>query len=123
MSRPFEGPVLWTNMNDVERLRPLERRIRRLVEQGQPHDEIAQRFHRSPEFIERVLELSELHRAPQPPAPSPSTARSTPLRPLERRTLRWRAEGFGYAEIGELFRRGPAHVEQVERLANYKLSR
>ncbi len=104
-------------MIDGEQLRPLERRIRRLVQQGIPVDEIARRFRRSPDFVRRVIVFSDL--ADRVEA-VPSTA---PLRPLERRVLRWRADGADHAEIGARFHRGPGFVEQVERLARYKLAR
>jgi IS30 family transposase len=104
-------------MVDSERLRPVERRIRSLVQDDVPVSDIAQRFRRSPEFIHRVIGLSELsNRTGQ----MPSTA---PLRPIERRILRWRDEGASPAEIGPRFNRSPGFVERVEHLARYKLSR
>jgi hypothetical protein len=45
-----------------------------------------------------------------------------PLRPLERRILRWRDHGSDYAAIGARFRRSAAHVERVEGFARYKLT-
>ena len=104
-------------MVDDERLRPVERRIRSLVHDNVPVDDIAQRFRRSPEFIHRVIELSELsNRTGQAPS-------SAPLRPIERRILRWRDEGASHAEIGPRFNRSPDFVERVEHLARYKLTR
>ena len=104
-------------MVDDERLRPVERRIRTLVQEEVPVGDIAERFRRSPEFIHRVIELSELSdRAGQ----VPSSAR---LRPIERRILRWRDGGASPAEIGPRFNRSAGFVEQVEHLARYKLSR
>jgi hypothetical protein len=103
-------------MIDPEHLRPVERRIRRLIELDIPRDEIAERFRRTPEFVDRVVEWSELSgRA----GPDPSSAR---LRPVERRILRWRDEGASPAEIGPRFHRSPGFVEQVETLARYKLA-
>ena len=65
--------------------------------------------------------------SPSPPsrgAPAPdSPARDDVLRPLERRVLRWRDNGVQPAEIAPRFKRGPAFMEQVERLAEYKLAR
>jgi IS30 family transposase len=104
-------------MVDDHRLRPVERRIRSLVQHDVPVGEIAERFRRSPEFIHRVIELSELSNRTRP---MPSSA---PLRPIERRILRWRDEGASHAEIAPRFNRSPDFVERVEHLARYKLSR
>jgi hypothetical protein len=104
-------------MVENERLRPVERRIRSLVQDDVPVSDIAHRFRRSPEFINRVIELSQIStRTGQ----APSTA---PLRPIERRILRWRDDGASPAEIGPRFNRSPGFVERVEHLARYKLSR
>ncbi len=104
-------------MVDGKRLRPVERRIRSLVQDAVPVADIAQRFRRSPEFIQRVIDLSELSgRTGQVPS-------SAPLRPIERRILRWRDEGASPAEIGPRFHRSPDFVERVEQLARYKLTR
>jgi hypothetical protein len=104
-------------MVDDQRLRPVERRIRRLVQHDVPVGDIAQRFRRSPEFIHRVIELSELSNRT---GPMPS---SVGLRPIERRILRWRDEGASAEEIGPRFNRSPDFVERVEYLARYKLAR
>lgn len=104
-------------MVDNEQLRPVERRIRRLVRHDVPRSEIARRFRRSPEFIDRVIELSEL---PNRTTGMPS---SGPLRPVERRVLRWRDEGATPADIAPRFNRSPEFIERVEHLARYKLDR
>ena len=96
-------------------LRPIERRVLRLDADGMDHAEIARRFQRSPAFIERVMDLARL------PGRSAWTDDAF-LRPLERRILGWRAKGAAHAEIAPRFRRSPAFVERVERLAHYKLS-
>jgi hypothetical protein len=103
-------------MVDSEQLRPVERRIRRLVREDVPVSEIAERFRRSPEFIRRVVTLSEL-----------PGRRVTPsgggLRPVERRILRWREQGASPADIAPRFHRSPEFVERVEGFARYKLAR
>ncbi len=105
-------------MSPRRTLRPLERRVTKLVEDGIGETEIARRFQRSPEMINRIVGMATL--------PASASDRPTPgqlLRPLERRVLRWREAGAGYDEISTRFRRTVAGVQQVERLARYKVSR
>jgi hypothetical protein len=103
-------------MDDGSGLRPIERRIRRLVDEEVPEDDIARRFKRSPGFIRRVVDWSEL--------PNRAAVTAPPgLRPIERRILRWREAGSPPTEIATRFRRGPEFVQQVEDLARYKLAR
>jgi DNA-binding CsgD family transcriptional regulator len=99
-------------------LRPLERRVVQLVEDGVGTTEIARRFRRSPEMIDRIIHMAAL-----PGRKTGLVSRTEVLRPLERRVLRWRDVGADYGEIGERFRRSAAHVERVERLARYKSAR
>jgi hypothetical protein len=104
-------------MTNTAGLRPLERRIRRLVDEQMPEADIARRFRRSPDFIRRVVEWSGLpNRAAVPSA-------AGQLRPIERRILRWREDGAEPAEIALRFGRGLDYVQQVEDLARYKLAR
>jgi DNA-binding CsgD family transcriptional regulator len=99
-------------------LRAIERRVRHLAEQGMSEVEIARRFRRSPGMIRRVIAMSDLPRT-QRRASEPTEV----LRPLERRVLQWRANGAHFPELGARFRSSPAHMERVESLARYKLSR
>ena len=99
-------------------VRPLERRVLRLMERGVETEEIARRFRRSPEMIRRISEWAGL-----PGREHGRVLQGDVLRPLERRVLRWRAQGLGYAEIAPRFRRSPDFVQRVERLAQYKLGR
>lgn len=99
-------------------LRPLERRVVQLVDDGIGTAEIARRFRRSPEMITRIIGMAAL-----PGRATAALARREVLRPLERRVLRWREGGADYDEIGARFGRSAAHVEQVEQLARYKLER
>jgi DNA-binding CsgD family transcriptional regulator len=99
-------------------LRPIERRIRRLVAAGVDPAEVAWRFRRSPRSVSQILALgSRPHRGASPPT-NPQV-----LRPLERRILAWRDTGASYAEIGARFRRSPQFVRRVEDLAHAKLAR
>ena len=101
---------------DPGSLRPLERRVLRLVDNGVEDGEIARRFRRSPEFIRRVISYAALPREGGRTEPSG-------LRPVERRILRWRADGVDHADIGRRFHRSAGHVRRVEQLAAYKLAR
>ena len=103
---------------DSSALRPIERRVVQLVEDGVGSTEIARRFRRSPAMIERIIGMAAL-----PGRAGRTVAGSEGLRPLERRVLRWRNDGADYDEIGARFGRSAAHVERVERLARYKSAR
>lgn len=97
-------------------LRPLERLVLRLVDEGVDDVEIARRFRRSPEMIRRITAMALL-----PRTAGSRVAPDDGLRPLERRLLRWRHYGATYTEIGARFRRSPAFVARVEAFARYKL--
>jgi hypothetical protein len=99
---------------EPEDLRPIERRVLRLTGEGVSTSEIARRFQRSPDHIERVIEWSRL------PGRDGTTEIAT-LRPLERRVLQWRDQGAAYADIGPRFRRSADFVERVEGFARQKL--
>jgi DNA-binding CsgD family transcriptional regulator len=101
-------------MSQRQALRPLERRIVRLLEEGLDEAEIADRFRRSPDWVLRVASMARMPRTQSP-------LREDVLRPLERRVLRWRSDGALYAEIAPRFRRSPGFVQRVEALAHYKL--
>jgi len=101
-------------MAEKESMRPLERRVLRLVGDGVDNIEIGRRFRRSPDFIERVIAYARLPHGRVMPAPEA-------LRPLERRVLKWRAGGADYDEIGRRFHRTSGHIERIEQLVTYKL--
>jgi DNA-binding CsgD family transcriptional regulator len=103
-------------VDDLANLRPLERRVIRLAEEGVVPGEIGRRFHRSTDSIERVLMLASL---PGRQAPRHHEG----LRPLERRLLRWREQGAAPEEMADRFRRGPDYIERVLALADYKRNR
>ena len=97
-------------------LRPLERRILRLAGEGVSEEEIARRFRRSPEFIRRVIDLTDVPRG------AGTSATNETLRPLERRILRWREQGAAASEIAPRFNRSADFISRVEDLANFKLA-
>jgi len=111
-----EGIVSESIVSETSKLRPLERRILRMVDEGMSTDDIARRLRRSPAAVERFITLSRL------PGRDAQAGRAGSLRPLERRVLRWRDRGAGYDDIGARLRHSPDFVERVEALANYKLT-
>jgi len=94
-------------------LRPIERRILRLTGEGVSVSEIARRFRRSSDHIDRVIRWARL------PGRGAPTENET-LRALERRVLRWREQGAAYEDIAARFRRSPDFVERVEGFARFK---
>ena len=103
-------------MIESQLLRPVERLVLRLVDEGVAEGEIARRFRRSPEMIRRIATMAQL-----PRTAGVRMVSDDRLRPLERRLLRWRHHGATYAEIGSRFRRSPEFVARVETFARYKL--
>lgn len=85
-----------------------------LMAQGLDEIEIGRRFRRRPDTIRRVVEMAALPHGSRPVA-------GDVLRPLERRVLRWRAQGAELPEIAQRFRRSAGFMAQVERLAHFKL--
>ena len=99
------------------RLRPIERKMLRLVAAGAGDVEIAWRFRRTPKSVRQVVAYARLPRGDDR---LPSRGG---LRPIERRVLWWRDRGVEFDDLAARFRRGPDFLEQVERLARYKLAR
>ena len=94
-----------------ENLRPVERRILRMRNEGVEVAEIAARLKRSPAHVERVIAWTMIPRS------GPASRRSP--RPLEQRVLALRADGESHERIGKRFRRSPRFIRQVEGLAHY----
>jgi DNA-binding CsgD family transcriptional regulator len=97
-------------MTDV--LRPVERRILALRDQGVETAEIARRFKRSEDFIERVIAWTQI--------PRRKVSRHPGLSPIERRVVDLRTDGLSYEEIGQRFRRSPDHIRRVEGYAHLR---
>ncbi len=104
-------------MSTTTELRPVERRVLALTEAGLDDAEIARRFKRGERWVAQVRRLAELERPPSTPEPE-----DDPLRPLERRVLRWRRRGADHEELARRFRRSPEHMARIEEYANYKLA-
>lgn len=98
-------------MTTQTHLRPLERRVLAMRDEGIAIDEIAQRIRRSPAYVDRVIVWTDLPRAGPPTKRSP--------RAIERRVLTLRAKGESHEEIGQRFGRSAQFIRQVEGLAHY----
>ncbi len=98
----------------MENLRPLERRMVAMRDQGMEIGEIARRFGRSPAHVERILRWTAIPRS----RPAPRRFG----RAMERRVLALRAAGESHAQVGDRFGRSPRFVRQVEGLAHFRLS-
>lgn len=98
-----------------QHLRPLERRVLSLREEGISTDEIGRRFGKSPEHVERILEWTEI------PRHRPAPRRHAEA--FENRVLSFRAQGESYEKIGERFDRTGEFIGRVERLAHYRQAR
>jgi hypothetical protein len=104
-------------MTSTEGLRPVERRVLRLADEGLDDAEIGRRFGRSEAWAAQVRRLAEVER---PPAARDGDDET--LRPLERRLLRWRAEGADHDDLAPRFRRSAGFLARVEEYAHYKLA-
>src|SRR2546428_11263918 len=98
-------------MSQRQALRPLERRIVRLLEEGLDEAEIADRFRRSPAWVLRVASMARMPKTQALPL------REDLLRALERRVLRWRRDGAVYAGTAPRFRSSRGVGQQGAALA------
>lgn len=103
-----------SNATAMEHLRPIERRVLEMQQEGVVIDEIASRIKKSPEFVERMIDWTDI----------PRSGRSDDhhLTPLQRRVLDLRAQGETHEEIAEKFKKGEDYIRQVEGLAHFKES-
>lgn len=97
---------------NVDHLRPIERCVAAMSDQGVGIGEIAERLRRSPEHIERMMWLMQIPRSGPPERHHPS--------PMARRVLALRRQGEDYATIGARFRRGADFIKRVEGMAHYR---
>jgi hypothetical protein len=104
-------------MTTTEGLRPVERRVLRLADEGLDDAEIGRRFARGEAWVAQVRRLAEVDRPTTAPGGDDET-----LRPLERRLLRWRAQGVDHDDLAPRFRRSPGFLARVEEYAHYKLA-
>ena len=100
--------------NPPDGLRPKERVIKRLADNGMADTEIAWRFKSSPRHINHTLRLIEVPRSSSVHGEPQSTT------PLERTVLKAREKGATHAEIGARLRRSPGFVARVEQWAQIR---
>lgn len=101
-------------MND-DALRPLERRVLAMVDDGIAVDDIAARLKRSPAYVRRMIRWARTPRT-GPPSRRLSDA-------LERRVLALRGRGETHEQIGRRLGRSARYVRQVEGFAHFKRAR
>lgn len=93
-------------------LRPKEKRIVAMRDEGVPVPEIARRLNHSDEHIERMLTWIDIPRSGTP-------SRSTPS-PLARRVMTMRAQGQTHDEIAGKFKRSAGFIRQVEGMEHFR---
>ena len=81
-------------------------------EEGVSIDEIADRIRKSPEFVERVIDWTDIPRS--------GSQRSSYLSPLEKRVLALSADGEDHETIAKRFKKSGRFIRQVEGLAHYR---
>jgi len=97
-------------MND--HLRPVERRVLAMRDDGMEATEIATRLRRSPEHVNRMIMWTGY------PRTGPATSKSTHA--IQERVLALRFGGESHDRIADRFRKTPRFIRQVEGLAHYR---
>jgi DNA-binding CsgD family transcriptional regulator len=98
----------------MEYLRPVERRVLALHEQGESMEDIAARLKRSPDHIERMMDWAQIPRSGPPTRRSPSAR--------QRRIMALRSAGESYEQIAERFRKSSDFIKRVEGLAHLRMA-
>ena len=118
-------------MTTTQGLRPVERRVLRLVDEGLDDAEIGRRFGRGERWTAQVRFLADLDVPRSQDGDGSDGDRDGEsddvdlhrrLRPLERRILRWRAQGVDHDELADRFRHSADFLARVEGYAHYKLA-
>ncbi len=97
----------------MQYLRPLERRVLAMRDEGVDTEEIGRRIGRSAAQVERIIAWTSIPRHQPPQRRSP--------RAIERRVLAMRAAGQSHEAVAARFKRSPRFIRQVEALAHYRL--
>lgn len=99
----------------MRHLRPVERRVLRMRDEGVEVAEIGRRIRKSSESVERIIAWTDIPRSKPPIHRSPSA--------LERRVLALRNAGETHEQVGRRFGRSANYIRQVEGFAHYRLGR
>jgi hypothetical protein len=99
----------------TQKLRPIERVVRNMRDEGRGITEIADRIQKSPGFVRRMLKWMKLERNGRQHRPGP--------RPIERRVVALRSRGETYSRIAQRLGRTAGSVRQVEGFAYIKHGR
>jgi len=97
----------------MRHLRPLERRVLGMLDDGIDIEEIGRRIRKSPERVERIIEWTSIPRSRPFQRRSPSA--------IELRVLALLGAGETHEEVGRRFQRGGDYIRQVEGFAHYQL--
>lgn len=98
----------------ADTLRPIERRVLAMRDEGLDSVEIGRRINRSAGHVDRMIRWAAIPRANPP-------TRRTP-RAIERRVLALRAAGETHEQIGDRFRRSAGFIRRVEGWAHFRLA-
>jgi len=100
------------------RLRPIERVVMRLHDEGCSLADIGKKVGKKPGTVTRILRMTEYKQDGLPDR----TASDHPLRPVERVVLKLRDQGETYSQIGNRLARSGRRIKFIEGLAEFKQS-
>jgi DNA-binding CsgD family transcriptional regulator len=100
------------------RLRPIERVVMRLHDEGCSLADIGKKVGKKPGTVTRILRMTEYK---QDGLPDQSVS-DHPLRPVERVVLKLREQGETYSQIGNRLARSGLRIKFIEGLAEFKQS-
>ncbi len=104
-------------------LSPIQRVIRKQLEDGATVAEVATSLRKKPGTVRRIAELADYV---QESGMERDFSRSTSedgLRPIERRVMAMRTDGERLGDIAAKFRRSPHHILRIEQFAQMKRTR
>lgn len=83
-------------------------------DEGVSLEEIGQRLRKSPEFVARVIDWTQIPRS------GSGSGDSSRLTPLERRVLQLRFDGEDHQTIADRFKKTARFIRQVEGMAHFR---